>query len=110
MVRATYGEVYKLFGGASWPAGWSDANVTNLCAIVDDELDEYELSASDQGAVTLANMIVYRRILHAVWALGPMTTPEPRIWTQDLLDLRNRLSDEGTYEFMTTIDTVDEDG
>jgi len=87
MVRATYAEVYKLFGGVTWPAGWTDANVTNLCAQVDAEIDG-KASPSTFGTgtnhVLFANMLTYRRILHSVWALGPMTTQEPIVWTTEL--------------------------
>ena len=109
MVRATYAEVKKLFGG-NYPGSWDDTSVGNLCAIVDDELDVYELSTSDDSAVDLANMLVYRRIIHAQWAHSDMSKPEPVVWDKSMTEWLNRLSDEGTYEFATTADTVDEDG
>ena len=109
MVRATYAEVKKLFGG-NYPGSWDDTSVGNLCAMVDDELDAFEISTSDASAIELANLYVYRRIIHAQWAHGDMTRPEPVIWTKAMQELKDKLSDEGTYEFATTVDTVDEDG
>ena len=110
MVRATAAEVVKLFGN-TYPAGWDATTVGYLCAIVDDELDEYGLSASDQGAVTLANYLVYRRIIHATWAAagGILSGQnEPKVWTDDLVELKNRLAEHGTYEFVASVDTVND--
>ena len=110
MVRATAAEVVKLFGN-TYPPGWTSTTVGYICDIVDDELDEYELSTSDQGAITLANLVVYRRVIHSQWAsAGGILTGmnEPKIWTQDLIDLRDRLADEGTHEFFAPVDTVND--
>jgi hypothetical protein len=109
MVRATAAEVIKLNGG-NYLAGWDATSVGNLCAIVEEELDEYEIAATGSGPVTLANMLVHRRMINANWAAGPMTAPEPVVWTKDLIELKNRLQSEGTYIYATTVDMVsDED-
>jgi len=110
MVRATATVVKRMFGDA-YPPGWTATTVGYWCDYVDDELDEYELSTSSAGAINLANLLVYRRVEHAIWmsAGGPMTgQQEPKIWTEDLLELRRRLADEGTYEFVTVVDTVND--
>jgi hypothetical protein len=107
MVRATAAEVTKLFGGG-YPAGWNATNTANLCAIVEEELDEYEIAATGSGPVTLANMLVKNYIVEAVWAMGHMTQPRPVVWTQNLIDLRNRLSSEGDYIGVVAVDMVEE--
>ena len=110
MVRATAAEVVKLFGN-TYPPGWTATTVGYICDSVDDELDEYELSTSDQGAIALANQLVYRRVIHAIWAAaGGILTGhnEPKVWSQDLIDWRDRLADEETYEFVASVDTVND--
>ena len=80
-----------------------------ICDSVDDELDEYGLSTSDQGAVALANQITYRRVIHSMWANSqPNTQPEPKVWTHDLTDWLNKLSERGTSEFVDVVDTVND--
>jgi hypothetical protein len=111
MVRATATVVSYKFGGdgTTFPAGWTATTVGKICDQVDDELDEYGLSASDAGAVELANMLVYRRVIHSNWGSSqPTTMMEPKVWTSDMIDLLNRLSERGTYEFVAVVDTVND--
>ena len=113
MVRATATAVSKVWGysGTVFPPGWTATTVGYICDAVDDELDEYELSSSDAGAVALANQLVYRRMIHVNWAQagGPMSgTPEPVVWSKDLIDWRDRLDEHGTYEFVAVVDTVND--
>jgi len=105
MVRAVVAEVKKLFGG-TLPANWTtEANVTNLCAQVDEIIDSKTypdvLSASDAKVKILACEIVYRYMLHADWmhAGGPSSgIQEPRIWTKDIEDRIVRLSKDSTFK------------
>ncbi len=95
--------------GDTFPPGWTATTVGYWCDYVDDELDEYELSTSSAGAVNLANLLAYRRVVHANWSNSqPSTDPEPKIWTSDLVDLRKRLADEGTFAHFASIDTIED--
>ena len=102
MVRATVGEVKKLFGGTLPPNWTTEDNVTNLCAQVDAELDALTypdtISTTSAAALQLANEIVYRRMIHANWAHAGATTEEPRIWTRDLITRLTRLSKDATFK------------
>ena len=109
MVRATVGEVTKLWGG-TLPANWTtEADVTNLCTQVDSAIDAKTHPASISGssgtAKQLANEVVYRMMVHANWAhSGGPAADEPVIWTQDLLDRLERLSRDttaGTASYVT---------
>lgn len=87
MVRATAAEVVKKFGG-SYPAGWDATSVGNLCTQVDEEIDAKAqpstLSTTNTQVVEFANMLVYRRVVHGIWAAGPMKSPEPAVWTKEM--------------------------
>ena len=106
--RATVAEVKKMWGG-TLPANWTtEADVTNLCGQVDEEVDSKTypvvLSTSDATVAQLCNEVVYRRMIHANWAhRGGPPAEEPVIWTQDLLDRLAQLSrdsTEGTAGYM----------
>jgi len=105
MVRATATVVKRMFGD-TFPPGWTATTVGYWCDYTDDELDEYELSTSSAGAVLLANLLTFKRVKNAIKAAAG--EPEETIWTEDLLELRRRLAEEGTYEFVTVVDTVND--
>lgn len=111
MVRAAATEVVKRWAG-TYPAGWDATSVGHICTQVDAEMNTMThpdtISTTGTNEVWLANEIAYRRVIHGIWASGPMTDPEPRVWTDDLRDMLNRLKDE-TYSIAHAIDTVDDD-
>ena len=93
MVRATAVEVVKRWAG-TYPAGWDATSVGYICTQVDAEMDSMshpDTLGTGTNEVWLANEIAYRRVIHGIWASGPMVTEEPRIWTHDLRDMFNRL-------------------
>lgn len=93
MVRATATEVVKLFGG-SYPPGLDATKVGNLCADGDYVLDGYvkvtyktDLSTTDTDVVSIANHIVFRLCMRALWAQGGGALTgmqEPVILTEEL--------------------------
>lgn len=102
MVRATAAEVVKKFGG-TYPAGWDATSVGNVCTQVDEEMNAKAgtaLSTTDTEVIEFANMLVYRRVLHGIWASGPihMGTPEPVVWTQEIQEWFERLQTSTTYK------------
>jgi len=93
MVRATAAEVLKLMGG-SYPPGLDATSVGNLCADGDYILDGYvkttyktDLSTSATDVVSIANHIVFRLCMRALWAQGGGTLTgmqEPQTLTEEL--------------------------
>jgi hypothetical protein len=115
MVRASATEVLKLFG-AAYPPGWDATRVGNICTMVDAELDAMTypdtLSLTDTKVIQLCNLLTYRRILHSIWARAGGSasgTPEPVVWSTDLVEMLSRLKSE-TYSWFKTVDMIsDED-
>jgi hypothetical protein len=112
MVRATAVEVVKKWGGTN-PPGWDATSVGNVCTQVDAEIDG-RASPSVFGTSTnfaeFANELVYRRINHANWsAAGGVLSgsPEPRVWSEDLVDWFNALLTDTTTDTITTIKLQD---
>lgn len=109
MVRATSTEVTKLFGG-TLPPGWVGGTlVSDVCTQMDYHLDSKTapntLSTSSNAVKQLANELVYRWIIHSIWGSGggPLSdSPEPPIWTTDMLDRLERLSTDTTFKGFTT--------
>ncbi len=112
MARATATAVSYLFlgTGTTFPPGVTATTVGNTADLVDDELDELGFG-SDAGAVRLANQLTYRRIIHGQWAIAGGTMsgyPEPVIWTSDMMEQRKNLQEQGTYEYVASVDTVED--
>jgi len=107
MARTTYGEVKEIWGG-NYPAGYTDAAVTAMIVIVDKELDFFEVATSGDEAETLATLLTYNRMCLNIWTKSDPANrgPRPVIWTPELIELRKRLTTEGTYASFGTVDTI----
>jgi hypothetical protein len=82
--------------------------VTAIIVIVDKELDAYGVDTSGDGPETLATMLVYNRMCLNKWTKSDPGNrgPRPVIWTDDLILLRNQLSNTASKTYFGTADTV----
>jgi len=103
VVRATYAEVKKKFGGVDPNAAWDETAIGNLCTQVDAELDG-RASPSTFGTGTneieFANELVYRKITANLRMFD--ATPYV-VWTQDMRDWFNSLLKSTTYDGIKVI-------
>jgi hypothetical protein len=109
VVRATYAEVVKKFGGSD-PPGWDSTSIGSLCTQVDAEIDG-RASPSTFGTgtnhVEFANTLVYREIMHSQWVRGGAKPPEPVVWNTQIREWFEALLTDTTYDAITTIKMQD---
>ena len=102
-----------MFNDGTYPGSWDATTVGNLCTQTDAELDGMSspdtLSTTDTSVVYLANLITYRKVIHANWASGDTSKPEPVVWNPEVTRLFDNLMNE-TFAWVKVVDTVsDED-
>ena len=120
MVRATYAAVLMRLGG-TYPTGWAEAQVTNLCTRADYILNGYTspttLSTTDASRIEVAIDIVLRlmRIADMMQTAGGSISSMGRAYVDMPVlsdELKSRidiLKDAAvTYPYVTNVDLVED--